>query len=260
MQKARLLLHAFLIHTIRIMIRGEGSMRKIALIILSFLFSLPAFADIDISPLLNKVTLQLQSQQWVTTQSALVYASVNAAITDQDLGSVQANVVNKLKELSDKGEWHVVSFTRQLDQSGLERVQITAQARLPQSELSGLRDKAKKISKPGETYSIDNVLFKPSDEEIQQANNTLRADIYSQAKNEIDTLNKMYPNQKYYLYSIDFVSSPVSPMPMASNEMMLAKSAGIASPMAVGNKAELQATVVIASLPDVALQKINAKD
>ena len=172
------------------------------------------------------------------------------------MGSVQADVVNKLKQLSDKGEWHVVSFNRQLDQSGLERVQISAQARLPQSELSGLRDKAKKISKPGETYTIDNVLFKPSDEEIQQANTSLRADLYHQAKNEIDALNIIYPNQKYYLYSIDFLSSP-SPMPMA-NEMALARSASTAAPMAVGNKVQLQATVVIGSLPDVALQKLTS--
>lgn len=232
-------------------------MKKMYLLILSLLFALPAWADIDLGPLLNKVTLQLQSEQWVTTETALVYAGVNAAVTDQSMGSVQADVVNKLKQLSDKGEWHIISFNRQLDQSGLERVQITAQARLPQSELSGLRDKAKKISKPGETYTIDNVLFKPSDEEIQQANTALRADLYKQAKNEIDALNKTYPEQKYYLYSIDFLSSPISPMPMAANEMALAKSAAIVTPMAVGNKVQLQATVVIASLPEVALQKLS---
>lgn len=233
-------------------------MKKMYLLIFSLLFALPAWADIDLGPLLNKVTLQLQSQQWVTTKTALVYVSVNAAVTDQSMGNVQADVVNKLKELSDKDEWHVVSFNRQLDQSGLERVQISAQARLPQSELSGLRDKAKKISKPGETYTIDNVLFKPSDEEFQQANTALRADLYNQAKNEIDALNKIYPDQKYYLYSIDFLSSPISPMPMVANEMAMAKSASYAAPMAVGNKAQLQATVVIASIPDVALQKLTS--
>ena len=231
-------------------------MKKLSLFILSLLFALPAWANIDLGPLLNKVTLQLQSQQWVTTSTALVYVGVNAAVTDQSMGSVQADVVNKLKQLSDKDEWHVISFNRQLDQSGLERVQISAQARLPQSELSGLRDKAKKISKPGETYTIDNVSFIPSDEEIQRANTSLRADLYNQAKNEIDSLNKIYPDQKYYLYSIDFVSSP-SPMPMMANEMALAKSAAVAAPMAVGNKAQLQATVVIASIPQVALQTIK---
>lgn len=236
-------------------------MKKILVFILCVLFTLPVWADVDLGSLLNKVTLQLQSQQWVTTKTALVYAGVNAAVTDQGIGNVQADVLNKLKQLSDKGEWHVVSFNRQLDQSGLERVQISAQARLPQSELSGLRDKAKQISKPGETYTIDNVLFTPSDEEIQQANTSLRNDLYQQAKAEIATLNKTYPDQKYYLYNIDFGSSPVvSPAPMQENAVYMEKAAGmarIAAPIPVGNKAQLQATVVIASMPDVVVQKLT---
>lgn len=233
-------------------------MKKISLFIISLLISLPAFADIDPGPLLNKVTLQLQAQQWVTTTTALVNVAVNAAVSDQSMGSIQIDVVNNLKQLSDKGDWHVISFNRQLDQSGLERVQIVAQARLPQNELAGLRDKAKKISKPGETYTIDNVYFKPSEEEIQIANTALRADIYQQAKKEIDTLNKTYPDQKYYLYNIDFVSQ-VSPMPMMANEMVMAKVGGAAAgmPTPIGNKANLQATVVIASMPEVVLQKIS---
>jgi len=230
-------------------------MKKLYVFIFSLLFAIPAFADIDPGPLLNKVTLQLQTQQWVTTTTALVYAGVNAAVNDQSMGSVQADVINKLKQLSNKGEWHIVSFNRQQDQSGLERVQISAQARLPQSELSGLRDKAKKISKPGETYTIDNVLFIPSDEEIQQANISLRNNLYQQAKNEIDALNKMYPDQKYYLYSMDFALLPVAPMPMAANALMAGRSAA-ATPLSVGNKVQLQATVVIASMPDV-LQKLT---
>jgi len=233
-------------------------MKKSFLLVFTLLFTLPAFADIDPGPLLNKVTMQLQSQQWVTTNTALVNVGVNAAINDQNMGSVQNDVVSKLKQLSDSADWHVVSFNRSLDQSGLERVQITAQARLPQKELSGLRDKAKNLSKPGEAYTIDNVAFVPSDEELQAANVNLRNDIYNQAKNEIAYLNKIYPDQKYYLYNIDFMSSP-SPMPMAANEMMLTKSVGRTSvtPVPVGNKAVLQATVVIASFPEVVLQKLK---
>lgn len=233
-------------------------MKRIAALILGLLFSLSVWAGVDLGPLLNKVTLQLQAQQWVTTKTALVYVAVNAAVADQGIGNVQADVLSKLKQLSDKGEWHVVSFNRSLDQSGLERVQISAQARLPQGDLSGLRDMAKKISKPGETYTIDNVMFTPSDEEIQQANLSLRNDLYQQAKTEIDALNKMYPDQKYYLYSIDFVSTPASPVPMAANAMYMEKTAmRMAAPLDVGNKVQLQATVVIASMPEVVVQKLS---
>ncbi|VVC76086.1 hypothetical protein AQUSIP_13910 [Aquicella siphonis] len=234
-------------------------MKRILLLCLGLLVSLSVWADIDPGPLLNKVTLQLQSEKWITTQTALVYVGVNAAVTDQGIGNVQANVLGKLKQLSDKAEWHVLSFYRQQDQSGLENIRMTAQARLPQSELSGLRNKAKAISKPGETYTIDNVQFVPSDEEIQQANTLLRNDLYMQAKSEIDALNKIYPNQKYYLYSIDFTGYPPSPAPMAMNAMVMEKTmaSAPAAPVPVGNKARLTATVVIASMPDVVLQKLG---
>lgn len=234
-------------------------MKRIILFCLGLFFSIPVWAGIDPGPLLNKVTLQLESEQWVATQTALVYVGVNAAVSDQNIGNVQANVLNKLKQLSDKGEWHVLSFNRQQDQSGLESIRISAQARLAQSELSGLRNKAKAISKPGETYTIDNVQFIPSDAEFRLANTSLRNDIYMQARSEIDTLNKTYPNQKYYLYSIDFIGYPSSPAPMAMNAMAMEKTMASAQaiPLQVGNKARLTATVVIASMPDVLMQKLQ---
>lgn len=228
------------------------------LFIFSLLFSLPIWAAVDLGPLLNKVSLQLQAEQWITTKTALVYVAVNAAVSDQGIGNVQADVLEKLKKLSDKGEWHVVSFNRQLDQSGLESIQISAQARLPQTELAGLRDTAKSISKPGETYTISSVQFVPSDDEIRQANTSLRNNLYLQAKAEIDALNKVYPEQKYYLYNIDFTSQPVTPMPM--NTMMMQKSSmagSAATPVPVGNKTILQATVIIASMPEVVAQVLS---
>lgn len=138
-------------------------MKKMGLFFLAASFSLPVCADVNLEPLLNKVTLQLRAEQWVTTKTALVNVGVNAAVTDQGIEKIQNDVMQKLNKLSDKGEWHIVSYNRQLDRSGLESIQMTAQARLPQSELANLRDKAKSLSKPGETFTIDAVQFTPSD-------------------------------------------------------------------------------------------------
>lgn len=235
-------------------------MKKIYLLILSVLFSLPAWADINLEPLLNKVTLQLHTEQWVTTKTALVSVGVNAAVTDQGIEKIQADVMQKLSQLSAKDEWHIVSFNRQQDKSGLESIQITAQARMQQSELASMRDKAKAISIPGETFTIDDVQFTPSDDEQRQANITLRNNLYQQAKTEMDVLNKLYPDQKYYLHQIDFIPSPpVEPMPMAANAMFTTKIAALripAVPLSVGNKIQLQAMVVLASMPDVVAQKL----
>ena len=222
---------------------------SLILLVISFL-STSAWADTNFEPLMNKVTLQLTANQWITTKSALVNVAVNASVTDQAIEQMQGMVLNKLGQLA-KGEWHIMSFNRSLDKSGLESIQILAQARLPQAELGNLRNNAKRISKPGETYTIDSVQFTPSDEEFRQGNIQLRNDIYQQTKNEIDTLNKNYPEQKYYLNRIDFGSyGPISPMPL--NQMYMkseALAAAPARPMNVGNKVELQASVILASLP-----------
>ena len=168
------------------------------------------------------------------------------------MGGIQNDIVNKLKQLSDSADWHVVFFTH--GSIGIGTRTNYSRSKIAAKELSGLI-KAKSISK--QLKPIRSTMSF-SDDELQKANVSLRNDIYSQAKNEIDTLNKTYPDQKYYLYNIDFVSS-VSPMPMA-NEMMMAKSSGgrgAVTPVPIGNKANLQATVVIASFPEVALQKLK---
>ena len=227
-------------------------MKKVIGLITGLIFMLPAWASVDVGSLLNKVTLQFQSEAWITTKTALVSISVNAAVPDQSIGNIQMDIIDKLKKLSDKSEWHIVNFSRQLDQSGLDKIQISAQARLPQTELAGLRDKTKNMSKPGETFTIADIQFIPSEEEIRQANILLRNNIYIQAKAEIDALNKTYPDQKYYLYNIDFISQLTNPAPMV-NTMMLQKAGAAASftPTAVGDKTVLQATVIIASMPTI---------
>ena len=234
-------------------------MRNIFPVLCSLFIALPVWADTTLEPLLNTVTLQLSTEQWVATKTALVTIGVNASMSGNGLEKAQNEVLSKLNQISSKGEWHIVSFTRTLDQSGLEKVQISAQARLATSDLSGLRDKAKAISIPGETFTLDNVEFVPSEQDLRDANATLRNDIYQQAKNEITNLNKLYPDQKYYIHSVNFqniVQPMPMAMPMAQNAMFMRGSvaSNIASTanannIAVGNKLNLSASVVIASAP-----------
>ncbi len=227
-------------------------MKKWLLLVAGLLAYSAAWAGVDFSQLQNKIMLQLQSQQWVTTNTALVTVGVNASVTDHGIETIQATVMQKLRQLSDKGEWHVLSFDRQEDRSGLENVRISAQARLPQGDLASLRNKAKTMSKPGEAYTIDNVQFTPSDDEIKQANSILRSNIYQQAKTEIEAINKLYPEQRYYLHIIDFTNR-IEPMRMEVNTLAMAKasaaSAPASSPVPVGGKIYLQANVEIASIP-----------
>lgn len=204
--------------------------------------------------LLNKIHLQLNAEKWVTTQTALVSVSTNATVQSQGIDKLQASVMNQLKKLSATSEWHVVSLDRSEEKSGLESIQIRAEARLPQSDLADLRNKAKAISTPGETFKIESIDFKPSEDDMRLAAKELRDKIYAQAKAEIETINKQYPDQKYYLHSIDFMSAPrpmmATAMYMKSSNDMVASGAAIAPQLSVGNKQEVVADVYIGSLTD----------
>lgn len=228
--------------------------------ILATLLLNPAWAEISIDPLINKISFQLNGEQWVTTKSALVNVRVNAAVADQGIENLQTSIMGKLSQLSNQGEWHILSFERQLDKTGLESIQIIAQARLPQTELGSLRSKAKGLSKAGETYTIDNVQFTPSDEEFKAANAALRNNLYLQAKAEIDTVNKNYPDQKFYLQTINFTNLPSpEPTPMIQEVNIVragATGSPPGSPLMVGNKIYLQANVTLAAIPEPILQKL----
>lgn len=221
---------------------------------LSLLCMGQALADVSFEPLLNTVTLQLNAEQWVPTKTALVTVSVNASVNNQGLEGIQGDVLKKLNQISNKGEWHIVSYNRSLDQSGLERVQITAQVRLSSADLGRLRENAKAITKPGETYTIDGVEFTPSAEEVRDANLQLRNNIYQQVQSELANLTKMYPEQKYYVHSVNFLSE-MNPSPPTA---MLYKAAPAArdTAIAVGDKLRISATVILASAPNADVTKI----
>ncbi len=225
---------------------------RLWILLLGLILATPVFAHEDGDALLNKVVLKLSSEQWVATKTALVTIGINASVSESDLDKIQDQVLKKVSEFSSQGEWHIVSFDRNEDQSGMEKIRISAQARLPASALTTLREKAKAMSKPGETYTLDNVQFVPSEDELRAANTLLRSNIYQQAKEELDRLNKLYPDQKYYVHNVDFVGllEPIPQPILPQNAFVQMRVVGAAaSPLAVGDKLELSATVVLAAAP-----------
>lgn len=208
--------------------------------------------------LLNTVTMPLTAEQWVISKSAQVTVGINAAVSDSGLEKIQDEILQKLSQISNQGDWHIISYDRVLDKTGLEHLQFTGQARIPTNALNGLRDKAKSISKPGEVFTVDDIQFTPSAAELRDANTILRADIYQQAKDEIARINKLYPEQRFYLHQIDFIQNIV-PGPIPQNMMMAqARVAGSNAGnggIAVGNKLVINATAVLGAMAGPALEK-----
>ena len=227
-------------------------MRVLWIGLISAFISFSALAEPAYEPLLDKVTLQFSAEQWAIAKTALVTVGVNASVSENQLEKIQADVLTKLNQITNKAEWHVTAFNRTLDQSGLERVQISAQIRLAAADLVGLRDKAKGMSKPGMTFTIDNIEFTPSEMEIRDTVTVLRNKIYDQVKNEIANLNKLYPDQKYYLHDLNFVNFilPAQQAPVAMMKVAAAPA------LTVSDKIQLSAIAVLASAPSQDVVKL----
>jgi hypothetical protein len=129
-----------------------------------------------------------------------------------------------MKAVSDlaKTDWRLVSFNRNLDQTGLERWSAVFEARLPENELSGLAERAKKAGKAGLQLSVAGVDFSPTLDEMEAARAALRAKIYKQANDQLTALNTSLPGRGYRIALIDFSGEEgvPPPMPMVARGMM----------------------------------------
>ncbi len=131
----------------------------------------------------------------VSTQTALVTVNINATLSNSDLVKARADIMDKLAKIS-AGDWHLTQFDRSQDSSGLEKLYVQAQARVAQANLTTNYQNAKSVSKPGASYEIGTIEFKPSLDEVQQVRAQLRERIYQQARDELARLNKVYTGQE----------------------------------------------------------------
>ncbi|KTD23545.1 Uncharacterised protein [Legionella lansingensis] len=229
-------------------------MKKWAAISLLTLHGSLATAAIPVPPemVLDKVMFQMSAKQWVSTKTALLTVNVNATLTSADLVKARADIMAMLNKIA-PGDWHLTQFDRSQDSSGLEKLFVAAEARVPQESLTNIYQNAKNVSKPGATYTINGVEFKPSLEEVQQVKQQLRERLYQQVNQEIARINKVYTNQNYSVSNILFFEGDTPPVPMAkayqAREMnVMALSAAAPAPtLTVSNELTMTAMVELAS-------------
>jgi hypothetical protein len=173
----------------------------------------PDGSIIEIEPL-DKIVFQLSTKEWVSTKSALLTVNINATLTNADIVKVRSTILTALNKIASGNTWHLIQFDRSQDNSGLEKLIIVAQNQVPQERLTDVYQRAKDVSHPGETYTIDGIDFKPGLFEIQAVKAQLRARLYQEANDEIIRLNKIYPNQRYSLHRL-FILDNLNDTPKA---------------------------------------------
>jgi hypothetical protein len=229
-------------------------MNKMAALFVFSLLSPLTFADVcNNYPCLelDKVVFQVSAKQWVSTQTALLTVNVNATLSNADLVKARADIMNRLAKIT-AGEWHLTQFDRSQDSSGLEKLFVEAQARVPQTSLTDIYQNAKDVSKPGATYTINGVDFKPSLQEIQQIKSQLRATLYQQVNEELARINKVYTNQNYSVNAIYVSDGEAQALPQPTAYKMrtmntMAMASAPAQDLSVSNEIIMSATVEAAS-------------
>lgn len=229
-------------------------MKQIALVVALTLLSPMGFSQTT-TPLpppdlvLDKITFQTSAKQWVSTQSALLNVAIDATLTNADLVKARADIMTNLNKIA-KGDWHLLSFDRSQDSSGLEKVNVQAQVRVNQSLLTDIYQNAKSVSKPGAQYTLTNIDFKPSLDEVQTVRAAVRKQLYEQVNAELARINNVYANQNYSVSSIVLIDgdNPQPPVAYQAKTMnaLMAQGAVVAS-LSVSNELVLTAVVEVAS-------------
>jgi hypothetical protein len=199
----------------------------------------------------DTVSLSLVTEDWVQTQTARTELAVDASLPGSDAGKVRGDVLAAVKSLAQGADWRFTVFDRNQDPSGLEHWHAVIEARLPETQLGGLSDRAKQASKPGLQIKVQNVDFSPTLAEIEVTKAKLRTDMYKKVNEALAQLNQSEPDRKYRIMRIDFngpnmiQSMPRMMKTMAAPAPEQDMSGG---DIALSEKAQLRANVTFAAV------------
>lgn len=203
-------------------------------------------------PPLNEVYLQVAMEEWVKTKTAKVVISINATASRQGLSKIRGEMLKSLNSIA-KADWQFTNFNRSQDQSGLEQIYATAEARIDEQYLGGLYSNAETASKPGTKYRIGSVEFRPSLSETEAVREAVRVKLYERIREEVKRIRAVYPDQDFQIHKINFIpemgGQVVRHMKMMGRANMESFDAGVAAPAAisVSEKVTMNAIVVIAN-------------
>jgi predicted secreted protein len=227
-----------------------------------FALTTTAFAS-EQAPIQDHVVLTLSEEGWVTTHSADVDVFFNIVQQKETADELKAEILVSLEKLAPGAEWYILSSRESKDRTGLNRWNVSANARLSETNIAGLQDKAEKYSRAGFKMSIGQTNFAPSLDERNALLASLRNRIYVKAKEEAERLSKAMGGNAYRVQSVNFVSNYVPHQPVMAKNMAMQRvsstmeadnsGGGGGSKMPVSEKHNIQATITLGRL--VALEK-----
>lgn len=206
----------------------------------------------------DAISVNLSTEGWVSTKTARVTVSVNAAVSAEQSGAARDNMMKTVQALSAKGDWKLTSFNRNQDETGLERWYATYEARLEETELGGLATKAKASGRAGMQLTVANIDFTPTLGEVEAVKSELRKNLLAQANKELDAVNASLPGRNFRIANVSFdgAKPPMPPQVMMMRGKMEGMMAQASSDMAMqaasvetAQRMQMTAEVTFAAAP-----------
>lgn len=199
-----------------------------------------------------QIVLQLVEEDWVETDTARVVLQLKTLLTDGAEAEPVVDPKAMFAPVAD-ADWQMTRFQRGQTDTGFEQWVIVAEARVPQSALTGIYDRVKAATSRGRSMSVVEIDFTPSLAERQATAAKLRAALYKRASAEAATIAKQFPDRGFQVQRVDFHDGgqpqPVMMRTQAASEggyADRAKQMAGYSP-AVAERLVLSATIVVAS-------------
>jgi hypothetical protein len=142
---------------------------------------------------LSLLSFQLSADTVVVNDTVRLNVSVVAMISkDQPDDAVKADIKAMMKALVDT-DWSFSNMVRAMDQSGLERLTVSATARVPEAENVRLDERARAVSREGlRIVSISPDTSVPK-RMVQEAESKLRVELMKRAHDEAQLLSREAP-------------------------------------------------------------------
>lgn len=141
----------------------------------------------------DSVSIEVSVEESIVSDTVKVSMEVVLATKAEDATDVRGTILTGLKAVLDV-DWAFTRLDRNTDRSGLEFVEATATARVPEGQLAGLDAKSKSASREGFQVTVGELDYNPARNVIDATVVELRKRIYAKAQEEANTLNELIAN------------------------------------------------------------------
>lgn len=200
----------------------------------------------------NQISMQLQEEGWVSSSTAQVTVSIQAATNKDNSSAVVASITKKLKGLVKEAvSWRLVDLSTEKNSAGLFAISAKMTARLNNGQLTELQNAIESLNKAGEQYKVVGIDYQPTLAEMADENTRLRVLLYKDLLEQERYINSAFPNTKYQLQILKFdapyVAAARPVMMYAANGLGAERSAPTTNPTPFSQQLILTADVTFSS-------------